>query len=104
MLLEAIADVAGDLVDIVLSPEEIDSVYELLSRKEEEEGVEEMDVDREELHRREDVAVEAAAEVEEGEGSETESEPSWIWSGFRREEGRLEGEQVCLAEESGRKS
>ncbi|EST05759.2 hypothetical protein PSEUBRA_004780 [Kalmanozyma brasiliensis GHG001] len=67
MLLEAIADVAGDLVDIVLSPEEIDSVYELLVSEEDEE----MDVDQEDVPRGE---PEKKA-TEEDMGSETESEP-----------------------------
>ncbi|CDS00406.1 uncharacterized protein SPSC_01637 [Sporisorium scitamineum] len=73
MLLEAIADVAGDLADIVLSPEEIDSVYELLVEEEDET----MDVDQEELHRRE---VDGGSNsprkaLVEQEGSETESKP-----------------------------
>ncbi|KAJ9478668.1 ATP-dependent RNA helicase ROK1 [Pseudozyma hubeiensis] len=79
MLLEAIADVAGDLTDIVLSPEEIDSVYELLVSGEEDEDEDAMDVDSVELDRR---GKDAAATplphsevVEEEAGSETESEP-----------------------------
>ena len=75
MLLEAIADVAGDLTDLVLSPEEIDSVYDLLADEADEDA---MDVDPEELHRREQevpTTPRLEAEEEEGAGSETESEP-----------------------------
>lgn len=82
MLLEAIADVAGDLADIVLSPEEIDSVYDLLASGEDEDVEDEdaMDVDREELHRREqDLPASAPAHQPRPEameaGSDTESEP-----------------------------
>lgn len=77
MLLEAIADVAGDLADIVLSPEEIDSVYELLVLEEDEEEDERdaMDVDQEELRRRDDVDGDQKAPVGQEAGSETESEP-----------------------------
>ncbi|TKY87718.1 hypothetical protein EX895_003299 [Sporisorium graminicola] len=76
-LLEAIADVAGDLADIVLSPEEIDSVYELLV-EEEDEDEDAMDVDQEELHKQ-DINLSTSspekASVDEDVGSETESEP-----------------------------
>ncbi|CBQ70952.1 conserved hypothetical protein [Sporisorium reilianum SRZ2] len=74
MLLEAIADVAGDLADIVLSPEEIDSVYELLVSEEDDEDA--MEVDQEKLHRRDaDVTASSQKKVVEEAGSETESEP-----------------------------
>ncbi|SPO25190.1 uncharacterized protein UTRI_02701_B [Ustilago trichophora] len=79
MLLEAIADVAGDLADLVLSPEEVDSVYDLLAEEdvdgdEEEEA---MDVDPEELGRRQREVPSSQPQEEDGrgEGSETESEP-----------------------------
>lgn len=80
MLLEAIADVAGDLADIVLSPEEIDGVYELLVSEEDEDDEDTMNVDREDSDRRGgDVlmdSVKGATEVEAG--SETESEPELV--------------------------
>lgn len=80
LLLEAIADVAGDLADLVLSPEEVDAVYDLLvGEEEEEEGEEEgekMQVDQEETKRDEE---------EEG-ASETEEEPEVEMS--RKEVGR----------------
>ncbi|CCF51676.1 hypothetical protein NDA10_001491 [Ustilago hordei] len=104
MLLEAIADVAGDLADIVLSPDEIDSVYDLLASEEDEEeagegaGEGEMDVDSEELQRatvaggqmEEDTRM-VAQEVEEEEemGSETESEPELDTSTPRRKKAEV---------------
>lgn len=80
MLLEAIADAAGDLTDIVLGPEELDSVYELLVSEEDDEDEDAMDVDREEMERhagKNDPATHAPprGEVEDEAGSETESEP-----------------------------
>ena len=81
-LLEAIADVAGDLADIVLSPEEIDSVYELLVSEEDEvaEEADAMDVDQEELVRGDLASVASTPRPQQGPaeaeaGSETESEP-----------------------------
>ncbi|SYW80993.1 uncharacterized protein UBRO2_04025 [Ustilago bromivora] len=102
MLLEAIADVAGDLADIVLSPDEIDSVYDLLASEEDEEeageeaGEGEMDVDSEELQRatvaggqmEEDTRM-GAQEVEEEMGSETESEPELDTSTPRRKKAEV---------------
>ncbi|SOV09101.1 uncharacterized protein UDID_08421 [Ustilago sp. UG-2017a] len=104
MLLEAIAEVAGDLADIVLSPDEIDSVYDLLASEEDEEeagegaGEGEMDVDSEELQRatvaggqmEEDTRM-GAQEVEEEEemGSETESEPELDTSTPRRKKAEV---------------
>ncbi|GAK64159.1 uncharacterized protein PAN0_004c2368 [Moesziomyces antarcticus] len=64
MLLEAIADVAGDLAELVLSPEEIDSIYDLLAA--DDDGASEheaMNVDREPSKTRDEAE------------SETESEP-----------------------------
>ncbi|SNX83641.1 uncharacterized protein MEPE_02348 [Melanopsichium pennsylvanicum] len=96
MLLEAIADVAGDLTDLVLSPEEVDAVYDLLGSEEDEdeleidekyvqrekEGQEQaMDVDMEELNRQEQQEEEEEEEEEMVPntplqvGSEEESEP-----------------------------
>ncbi|SPO32144.1 uncharacterized protein UTRI_02701 [Ustilago trichophora] len=77
MLLEAIADVAGDLADMVLSPEEVDSVYDLLAEEDMDEEEEEMDVDPEELSRRQREVPSSQPQEQDGQdmGSETESEP-----------------------------
>ncbi|ETS60744.1 hypothetical protein PaG_04650 [Moesziomyces aphidis] len=64
MLLEAIADVAGDLAELVLSPEEIDSIYDLLAADDDASSEHDaMDLDREPSKTRDEAE------------SETESEP-----------------------------
>lgn len=103
MLLEAIADVAGDLADIVLSPDEIDSVYDLLA-SEEDEG-EEMEVDSEVLHQT--TATDGGNGGKEGDkeeemGSETESEPELNTSSPRRKGGSGRGTKSISPTKSNR--